>query len=474
MDTPTPPQDPATDTYRDAAGQTGLRPGDRAYFQWLANVLIVDDRLWASFYDRCKAIAAGGLYGHRNPNTVAGAVLKGYSLGMDFMEALSKLKVIQGNPTLRGPSAVAHVHAVVEGAKLRCVTEQLQLYRQDDDGNELGPVPLKEFPDLDLERLRDRLEDELQDPDDWRNGGPNPRRAAVWVMERPGWAPRFYVFTWHEAEAAGLPMRNENWDLYPDRCLKWQAASVGCQEMFGADLEGLYLAEEIENAPRTRREAAREPEPEPAHPPEPASRATLTEIGRRLRAVGVSYALACRRALGRELGSAKPKGGELDALALWLERVEAIQSDLANGQVVGGYHLKIYTAEFERWRPIVDRVSEAGRVVAWSGAARRDRGHATNEGVTAALLLVLEERPPDPGESDEPDPEKVAAAHRRLAEAQAEIEARNAAQGAQPPPAIDTEAHEAEQERIRRWRDGEGGGDGDGDEDDQPRWETGD
>jgi hypothetical protein len=66
-------------------------------------------------------------------------------------------------------------------------------------------------------------------------------------MERPGWEPKEFTFTWEQAAAAGLTTKKDSaYTKYPARCLKWQAASEGAQEMFGDVLGGLYFQEELD------------------------------------------------------------------------------------------------------------------------------------------------------------------------------------------------------------------------------------
>ena len=170
----------------------------RAQYRALADQLMLDENAWRQFFGRCKCFAEAGLYGHKRPETVAAAGLKGMSLGMSFMEALDRIKVIKGTPVIRGSAAINHIHERCAGAKCRCIKS------------------------TDTE--------------------------AVWSMERPGWEAREFRYTWAQAESSGIVKRNEVYKLFPARCLKWQAASEGAQEMFGDVLGGLYFQEEIEGA----------------------------------------------------------------------------------------------------------------------------------------------------------------------------------------------------------------------------------
>ena len=170
----------------------------RAQYRALADQLMLDEHAWNQFFNRCKCFAAAGMYGHKTPETVAAAGLKGMSLGMSFMEALDRIKVIKGTPVIRGSAAINHIHERCAGAKCRCISS------------------------TDTE--------------------------AVWRMERPGWETREFRYTWEQAVNSGIVKRNDVYKAYPARCLKWQAASEGAQEMFGDVLGGLYFQEEIEGA----------------------------------------------------------------------------------------------------------------------------------------------------------------------------------------------------------------------------------
>jgi hypothetical protein len=146
---------------------------------------MLDDAAWQSFMRRCVVICKAGVYGHKSPETVAVAALRGMSLGLGFMESLDAVKVIHGTPQIRGAQAVALVRSRLPGAQLECVTH-----------------------------------------DDKRN------TEAVWKMARPGEDAKVFRVTLEDAKRAGLT-KSQTWTKYPDRMLKWWAASQGCQELFG-------------------------------------------------------------------------------------------------------------------------------------------------------------------------------------------------------------------------------------------------
>jgi len=253
-----------------------------AQYRQLADRLILDQEAWGMYFNRCKCIAGAKFYGHTDPQTIASAGLKGMSMGMSFMEALSRIKVIHGQPVIRGPAAINHIHERCGGARCRCITGLIG------SGADIG------IPDFDLERLTERIRNRY--PQYWTedNLGLNPNKISVWVMDRPGWAPKAFIYTWEQAELAELPKRNDSYRKFPARCLKWQAASEGAQEMFGDVLDGLYFEVELERAqpepkpktrakrqsktkpkgetkpaPETKSEPAPEPKSEPAPEPKP-------------------------------------------------------------------------------------------------------------------------------------------------------------------------------------------------------------
>jgi hypothetical protein len=428
---PTPTQTVAFAQLGVNANGEPVLPG-RAFYKWLASALILDRSLWLQFFDRCKAMAAAQLYGHKRAETVAAAVLKGYSLGMDFMESLSKIKVIKGNPVLRGPNAIAHVHAVVTGARCRPITGALRA------GGPHGEIA--GFAGIDRADLVARLQ--AEHPDCWVDDRLDTTKISVWLMVRPDWEPSLYTFTMAQAELAGLPSRNENWRLYPDRCLKWQAASVGTQEMFGDELEGMYLAEELENAPVVRAGNAPAQAPPPAAEDEPTEYVdtsaqpapdadadepytkALEGVGKRLRRFRVSYAKACQRALGRELGAKKPTPSELDALEAFCEQLDAWHRAFAEGAELDSLRLRVYETSYDRYRPVVERYvagpSGSSWGAVWTGAADTSEDDVKGIGGCAALLAFLGEPVFDAGPDEEPTPEAIEAANAAVEKAREE------------------------------------------------------
>lgn len=168
--------------------------------QQFADRVMLDENMWTTFLRRCEVIAAAHVYGHKHASTVAVAALRGMSLGLGFLTSLEVVQVIHGRPQVRGPSAVALIRARMPEAKLVCVT-----------------------PDADK------------------------GTRAVWIMARPGGAEQEFVATIEGAKAAGL-LKSPSWQKYPDRMLKWWAASIGCQELFG-DVLMIAIHEDGEGEP---------------------------------------------------------------------------------------------------------------------------------------------------------------------------------------------------------------------------------
>jgi hypothetical protein len=197
-----------------------------------ADRVMLDDAAWQSFMRRCVVICKAGVYGHKSPETVAVAALRGMSLGLGFMESLDAVKVIHGTPQIRGAQAVALVRARLPGAQLECVTD-----------------------------------------DDKRH------TEAVWNMARPGEDAKAFRVTLEDAQRAGLT-KSQTWTKYTDRMLKWWAASIGCQELFGDVLsiavESGGGGDELEAEPAPVAEL--EPVSDVPPPAQPQSAAIATQV----------------------------------------------------------------------------------------------------------------------------------------------------------------------------------------------------
>lgn len=162
-------------------------------YKRLAAELMMSETAWVGYRERCDDIAKTRLYGHKSADTIMIAGLKGFEMGWSLMQSLERIKVIHGTPAILGPAAVAMVRA--EGFRIECVESTADV--------------------------------------------------ATWACERPGYKARKFSYTREQAERAGLPGRNDNWNRYPERCLKWAAASLATQEMFTEVLKGFAIAEAV-------------------------------------------------------------------------------------------------------------------------------------------------------------------------------------------------------------------------------------
>lgn len=167
------------------------------FFRRLATYLVLDKPAWDEFMSRCAVIASAQMYGHKKSETVAAAALKGMDMGMGFMESLDKIKVIHGTPTICGPKAKALIDQRLPGNRNECT-------ESDDE-------------------------------------------KCIWIMRRPGREEKIFELTYEEVKH--LADRNDLWNTYPRRMLKWNCFSEGAQEIYGDVLGDMYLTEELDGAP---------------------------------------------------------------------------------------------------------------------------------------------------------------------------------------------------------------------------------
>lgn len=373
--------------------EAGLPPRD--YYRRLAATLIVNGDLWDQFAARCQVMAKANTYGHNRWETVAATVLKGYSLGMGFMEALTKLRFINGNPVLRGPSAVAHIHAVVPESRCRCITTILRRsMAKDEYGGELPPNNTHNQTYTEIVQYLEK------DTSLWNDDRLNEAEVSVWLMSRPGWDETTYIYTRAKAKDAGL-LEGSYWTKFPERSLKWQTASTGTQEMFGDILEGLYLAEEFDHGPRAQ---AAQPELEQEDGHEAPVAGELAGLGDKMRALGVTYTQACYVFLGVSKEDASPPNAaqyrHLSKRMLYLEQMADV---LHNDGTVEGYSIRSHGSSYDRFRPSVHFVAPGGDQKRsenkWAGSLRLSkdaaRWHATRAAVQFLMGGTPEGEPPD-------------------------------------------------------------------------------
>jgi len=163
----------------------------------MADTILLNRNAQREFYDRCTMVARAGAYGHKDANTVWIAAHFGMSMGMSFSQAIKRVKVIHGTPTLRGQAAINTIHERVQGAKCRVVNSS--------------------------------------------------ETSCTWRFERPGYETQEIAYTIEDAKRQGLT-KNPNYAKFPQDMLMWQCATLGAKRMFGDVLDGLYVDEEMEKA----------------------------------------------------------------------------------------------------------------------------------------------------------------------------------------------------------------------------------
>lgn len=143
--------------------------------------------------------------GMREPQQVAVAICHGLEIGLTPMTAIQRIAVINGRPAIWGDAAIALVRA---SGLCEYVEELIE-----GDGEAASA----------LCRAK--------------------RKGEQKAVER-----RFSV---NDAKTAGLWGRN-TWKQYPKRMLQMRARGFALRDLFADVLGGLYLAEELEDAPPMR------------------------------------------------------------------------------------------------------------------------------------------------------------------------------------------------------------------------------
>jgi len=150
-----------------------------------------------------KAICMAGMApkGMDTPEKCMIAIMRGMEVGLTPMQALDKIAVVNGRPTIWGDGAMA----LVRGSGL-C-----------------------EFVDESM-------------------SGDADQRAATCVVKRRGEAkPVQRTFSVADARKANLWGKSGPWQQFPDRMLQMRARAFALRDVFADVLGGLYLREEIED-----------------------------------------------------------------------------------------------------------------------------------------------------------------------------------------------------------------------------------
>lgn len=171
----------------------------RNHYPMIAQQMLMNPDMRKGLTEMARDICDSGMYGYKANDAGLAAVravaIKGFAMGMDLPRALETIKVIHGTPTIRGPQALHLIRERTRGATLEC-------------------------------------EESTHD-------------KCVWLLGRPGQNPKRFTSTRQQIERAKLDKKNDLWNVYPERMLKWHAFSEGAQELFGDVLMGCYITEEM-------------------------------------------------------------------------------------------------------------------------------------------------------------------------------------------------------------------------------------
>ena len=171
----------------------------------MKNQIVIHNQSVADIETMAKAITKSGLFGIKSPDQAVALMLVAQSEGRHPASVASEFDIIQGRPALKSQAALARFQAA--GGKIQ-----------------------------------------------WTNRGPTKCSAKfshaqggeleiTWTMER--------------ANAAGLTGK-QTWKQYPDQMLSARVVAEGVRAVFPACLNGVYLAEEVQDfdsKPRYAKEA---------------------------------------------------------------------------------------------------------------------------------------------------------------------------------------------------------------------------
>lgn len=173
-------------------------------------------------YRLAKAICVAGMAprGLETPEKAMVAILHGLEVGMTPMAALQRIAVVNGRPTIWGDGAIGLVRA---SGLCEYITET--------------------------------------------TSGTGDAHVATCAAKRRGEKAEIVrTFSVADAKKAGLWGKSGPWQQYPERMLQMRARAFALRDGFADVLGGLYLREEIEEAPM--RDVTPPPAP-PSPPPAP-------------------------------------------------------------------------------------------------------------------------------------------------------------------------------------------------------------
>jgi len=138
------------------------------------------------------------------PGNVLVAVQMGAEVGLNPMQSLQNIAVINGRPSIWGDALIALVRASPE-----CESVKEQVHRDN-------------------------------------QGGPTYAEVRV---KRKGEDEALRTFSRQEAEKAGLWGKQGPWQSYPSRMLQMRARAFALRDVFPDVLKGLHVAEEVQDIP---------------------------------------------------------------------------------------------------------------------------------------------------------------------------------------------------------------------------------
>jgi hypothetical protein len=179
-------------------------------------------------YRMAKAVVLAKMApkGLETPEACMIAILQGLEVGMTPMQSLQRIAVINGRPTIWGDGAIGLVRA---SGLCAYITEKIE-----------GQLVTREKQ---VTSAKGEMEVEIEVVSD--------TRTAVCATQRRG-EPEAIVrkFSVADAKKAGLWGKSGPWLQFPERMLQMRARAFALRDGFADVLGGLYLREEIEDAPR--------------------------------------------------------------------------------------------------------------------------------------------------------------------------------------------------------------------------------
>lgn len=199
------------------------------------NQLVVHNQSVQDITAMAQAITKSGLFGIKQPEQAVALMLVAQSEGRHPASVASEFDIIQGRPALKSQAALARFQAA--GGKIQWTSR--------------GPTKCSA-------KFSHAQGGELE---------------ITWTMER--------------ANAAGLTGK-QTWKQYPDQMLSARVVAEGVRAVFPACLNGVYLAEEVQDfdtKPRQAKEVVELVQEAPSAKevpslPEPAKEAEAIEINR--------------------------------------------------------------------------------------------------------------------------------------------------------------------------------------------------